>query len=140
MERTIAGLGKRRFLLHNVHEDEPVVFNTRWVLSYLAGPLTRNQIRTLMGEGAQERCRGRRESRVKTETQDAPRRPHLHCHRQIKQYYVAGHSAPRTSVYHPRLIAGGEIVVFSSVRYQVEESNASVLHTVEICRTVPVDS
>jgi hypothetical protein len=48
MERTIAGLGKRRFLLHNVHEDEPVVFNTRWVMSYLAGPLTRDQIRTLM--------------------------------------------------------------------------------------------
>ena len=33
MERTIAGLGKRRFLLHNVHEDEAVVFSTRWVMS-----------------------------------------------------------------------------------------------------------
>ena len=48
MERTIAGLGKRRFLLHNVHEDEAVVFDTRWVMSYLAGPLTRDHIRTLM--------------------------------------------------------------------------------------------
>ena len=48
MEQTLAGLGKRRFLLHNVHEDEPVVFDTRWVMSYLAGPLTRDQIRTLM--------------------------------------------------------------------------------------------
>jgi hypothetical protein len=48
MERTIAGLGKRRFLLHNVHEDEAVIFGTRWVLSYLAGPLTRDHIRTLM--------------------------------------------------------------------------------------------
>jgi hypothetical protein len=47
MERTLAGLGKRRFLLHNVHEDEPVVFETRWAMSYLAGPLTREQIRTL---------------------------------------------------------------------------------------------
>jgi hypothetical protein len=44
----IGRLGKRRFLLHNVHEDEPVVFNTRWVLSYLAGPLTRDHIRLLM--------------------------------------------------------------------------------------------
>ena len=53
MERTLAGLGKRRFLLHNVHEDEAVVFGTRWVMSYLAGPLTRDHIRTLMGKGAQ---------------------------------------------------------------------------------------
>ena len=47
VERTLAGLGKRRFLLHNVHEDEDVVFGTRWVMSYLAGPMTRDQIRTL---------------------------------------------------------------------------------------------
>ena len=48
MERTIAGLGKRRFLLHNVHEDRPVVFHTRWAMSYLRGPLTREQIKRLM--------------------------------------------------------------------------------------------
>ena len=39
MERTLAGLGKRVFLLHNVHENEPVVFSTRWVMSYLPGPV-----------------------------------------------------------------------------------------------------
>ncbi|MGD8700312.1 MAG: ATP-binding protein, partial [Gemmatimonadales bacterium] len=48
MEETLAGLGKRVFLLNNVHENEPVVFETRWALSYLRGPLTRDQIRTLM--------------------------------------------------------------------------------------------
>ena len=48
MERTLAGLGSRVFLLNNVHEDEPVVFETRWALSYLRGPLTRTQIQTLM--------------------------------------------------------------------------------------------
>lgn len=46
-ERTIAGLGKRVFLLHNVHEDAPVVFETRWAMSYLAGPMSREQIRKL---------------------------------------------------------------------------------------------
>ncbi len=50
MERTLAALGKRVFLLHNVHDNEPVVFHTRWALSYLRGPLTRDQIRTLMAE------------------------------------------------------------------------------------------
>ena len=40
--RLIAGLGKRVFLMNNVHEDAPVVFETRWALSYLRGPLTRD--------------------------------------------------------------------------------------------------
>jgi len=35
------------FLMHNVHEDRPEVFQTRWLMSYLRGPLTRAQIRTL---------------------------------------------------------------------------------------------
>ncbi|MFN3680701.1 MAG: ATP-binding protein, partial [Nitrospira sp.] len=48
MEQILAGLGNRIFLMHNVHEDEPVVFETRWCLSYLRGPLTRTQIKTLM--------------------------------------------------------------------------------------------
>ncbi len=68
MERTIAGLGKRRFLLHNVHEDEAVVFNTRWVMSYLAGPLTRDHIRTLMS-GAKQQARGGREGCVQAQAQ-----------------------------------------------------------------------
>ena len=48
MEQILAGLGNRVFLLNNVHEDAPVVFETRWALSYLRGPLTRSQIKTLM--------------------------------------------------------------------------------------------
>jgi len=48
MEQTLAGLGSRIFLMNNVHEDEPVVFETRWCLSYLRGPLTRTQIKALM--------------------------------------------------------------------------------------------
>lgn len=34
--------------MHNVNEDMPVVFETRWAMSYLRGPLTRDQIKTLM--------------------------------------------------------------------------------------------
>jgi hypothetical protein len=47
VEKTIGALEPRVFLLHNTHESKPVVFQTRWVLSYLAGPLTREQIRRL---------------------------------------------------------------------------------------------
>lgn len=48
MERLIAGLKSRVFVMNNVHEDEPVVFETRWAMSYLRGPLTRAEIKLLM--------------------------------------------------------------------------------------------
>ena len=52
-DRILSALGKRVFLLHNVHEKAPVVFQTRWTLSYLRGPLSRDQIRALTaGRGA----------------------------------------------------------------------------------------
>ena len=48
METLLSGLDSRVFLMNNVHEDGPVVFHVRWVMSYLRGPLTRRQIKTLM--------------------------------------------------------------------------------------------
>jgi len=49
-DRMISALGSRVFLLHNVHEGKPVVFQTRWAMSYLRGPLTRQQVQQLAGE------------------------------------------------------------------------------------------
>ena len=50
LQRTLSALGNRVFLMNNVHEDQPVTFQTRWALSYLRGPLTTAQIQTLMAE------------------------------------------------------------------------------------------
>lgn len=47
-DQLISKLGKRTFLLHNVHSKGPKIFQTRWVLNYLAGPLTRDLIPQLM--------------------------------------------------------------------------------------------
>lgn len=66
MEQTLAGLGNRIFLMNNVHEDEPVVFETRWCLSYLRGPLTRTQIKTLMDPVRQQTSTGTRHTSGKT--------------------------------------------------------------------------
>ena len=46
-DKLISALGKRVFLLHNVHEKKPQTFYTRWAMNYLTGPLTRNQIPAL---------------------------------------------------------------------------------------------
>jgi hypothetical protein len=48
MEEIISGLGQRVFLMNNVHKSAPLTFETRWCMSYLRGPLTRNQIKDLM--------------------------------------------------------------------------------------------
>lgn len=47
LDRLISGLGQRVFLMHNVNDDAPTLFETRWVMSYLAGPMTLQQLRRL---------------------------------------------------------------------------------------------
>jgi len=124
MERTLAGLGKRRFLLHNVHEDAAVVFGTRWVLSYLAGPLTRDNIKALMSKvKAKAESVVRKASKPKRRSNDAapPLPP------EVEQLFVPGRGDDL--VYHPRLIAAADIL-YNNARYHVEDER-SRLYTVE---------
>ena len=46
-DKLISSLGKRVFVLHNVHSKQPELFQSRWAMNYLAGPLTRAQIPSL---------------------------------------------------------------------------------------------
>ena len=57
LEKMLSGMGKRVFLLHNVHENEPVAFKVRWAMSYLRGPLTREQIQRLMADRTEDEAR-----------------------------------------------------------------------------------
>jgi hypothetical protein len=55
MDKLISGLGKRVFVMQNVHAKNPIVFQTRWTMNFLAGPLTRAQIpalNALVGAGS----------------------------------------------------------------------------------------
>ncbi len=47
MGELLSSLSNRVFLMNNVHEEQPVLFETRWCLSYLRGPLHRPQIQLL---------------------------------------------------------------------------------------------
>jgi hypothetical protein len=51
VERLLSGLRNRVFLMSNAHDDGLALFQTRWALSYLRGPLTREEIRRLRVEG-----------------------------------------------------------------------------------------
>lgn len=50
---TLSRLGKQVFLMNNVHEEAPVIFKTRWTMSYLKGPLNRQEMRSLTKGQAQ---------------------------------------------------------------------------------------
>lgn len=51
LSETIANLEKRQFLVRRPSEKEPTLFTTRFCMSYLAGPLTREQTALLSREG-----------------------------------------------------------------------------------------
>ncbi|MEM8817845.1 MAG: DUF87 domain-containing protein [Pseudomonadota bacterium] len=123
MERTLAGLGKRRFLLHNVHEDEAVVFNTRWVLSYLAGPLTREQIKRLSKKARAALTAAGKAVKRKKKSAAAPALPPS-----VEQYFLP--SEVETPVYYPRLLAAADLV-FSNARYGVE-AERQVVYSAEM--------
>jgi hypothetical protein len=50
IDALVSGLGKRQFVLHDTRESKPIVFTTRWAMSYLRGPLTRDQVGDLVGD------------------------------------------------------------------------------------------
>ncbi|MEA2736539.1 MAG: hypothetical protein QOE14_2990 [Humisphaera sp.] len=142
MEETLAGLGNRVFLMNNVHEDAPVVFESRWALSYLRGPLTRNQIKTLMDPiKAPPPLASSREATV-----DAPVRVSATAARssssaarpvlpsEITQLFVPLRSNPpqdrATLVYRPALLGCGN-VYFTDTKTGVDQQE-------ELCLLAPL--
>jgi DNA helicase HerA-like ATPase len=58
LDRLLDATRKRVFLLHDVHRPTPVLFNSRWAMSYLRGPLTREEIERLMASRRAEKPPG----------------------------------------------------------------------------------
>ncbi len=54
LDRLLSGLGSRVFLMHDVHAGQPRTFETRWTMSYLRGPLTREELGRLKAQRAPE--------------------------------------------------------------------------------------
>ncbi len=121
MEATLAALGNRVFLMNNVHRDAPEVFHTRWAMSYLAGPLTRGQIKILMDPvrksyatprpGATEETGGKTRAAPGATTQaSAAHRPILPA--SIREVFVAVHQRVPDGYsleYRPGLLGEGKV-------------------------------
>lgn len=109
MEATLGSLGNRIFLMNNVHDDGPVVFETRWVMSYLRGPLTRDQIRTLTVRSPVEA------PALPEKVECSSQRPALVP--AIRQVFVPANT--QNVVYRPRLLGVAE-VKFSDAKLGVD--------------------
>lgn len=120
MDKVLSGLGGRVFLMNNVHEDAPVVFHTRWSMSYLRGPMTRDQIQQLM---ASHRQRNLGESETTKDEPVSPlaepepaagesKAPSSEVPADVPQMYLSlPRSAPREGhiVYRPALLGTGRL-------------------------------
>ncbi|MBN2384721.1 ATP-binding protein [bacterium] len=131
VEQTLSSLAKRVFYLHNVHETKPVLFQTRWALSYLAGPLSRDQIKLLMSEQAQSKTLpGQKPTKSGDLSQTGPseRVPPL-TPPGIETYYLRPSGAGHDLVYFPGMLARVDIQ-YSHPKYSVNERRTKAFVTV----------
>jgi hypothetical protein len=137
VEQTLAALGNRVFLMNNVHDDGPEVFETRWALSYLRGPLTRDQIRILM--------RGRKTGALPQATaapapaapiKTAPAEPAAKTSNQrpvlppeISQFFI-----PLRSSQPPNSVLHYEPVLLGSAKVYFNDAKAKIDAERSVCR------
>ena len=117
--------------MNNVHEDEPVVFHTRWALSYLRGPLSRRQIKSLMDPHKIQPDRAARPAPppegegTKATVDERPLLP-----AEVQQRFLRSQHVPATAgrlVYRPALCATSKMhFVRASYRVDVWDTRTSV--------------
>lgn len=150
MNQLLAGLGSRVFLMNNTHEDEPVVFNTRWCMSYLRGPLTRTQIKDLMDPYKAQN--GQSVSAVSpvaaagvaavTAAQPSQLESSIGAQptlaADVPQFFIPVRGNPAGLVYRPMLV-GGARVRFSDTRRKIDDAREVVALTSVHNQVIPVN-
>jgi hypothetical protein len=151
MGEILAGLGKRVFLLNNVHENAPVTFETRWVLSYLRGPMSREQIKMLTAEKKSQQKPVA--ASVQTAAAALPATPAVQSTGvrapsavseppvvapEINVMYLAASGAGQGLMYYPA-VAGWLDVHYSSARYKVETTEKLAVSAMLEDGPVPLD-
>jgi hypothetical protein len=124
-DAALSTLPKRVFLLHDVHEQAPVLFQTRWTMSYLRGPLTRTQIADLMAGRASEPkpAAAPPSAPAPASASSAPVLPPG-----IDQYFVPGPASPQ----YQAVALGAARVSFADAKLGIDETR-------EIVAAAPID-
>jgi hypothetical protein len=129
VDSLLSALPKRVFLLHNVHEERLVTFQTRWTMSYLRGPLSRDQIRLLMKDRVAAPADAR--STAATSVAAPPERPRTAESGSdqlpvlppgIQQFFIPRSSATSTLSRYSPVILGAARIGFSDSKLGVDST------------------
>ncbi len=108
----------RQFLLNSAHLDQPVLFETRWVMSYLKGPMSKTDISRLMSERA-----GRHLTAAEADTEEPlaaaggelSKMPPILSDK-IDQYYLMQPSLADPVCFEPWLAAAASVRFYNQKR------------------------
>ncbi len=110
----ISKIGKRVFLMRNVHNKKNVLFKTRWALSYLRGPLTKEQLKRFAR--LSDTSREKHEQKIYEEKNDSGEKIIISqkplIPEKIKEYFIyRGDDFHRGQkiLYKPMILTSGKI-------------------------------
>jgi hypothetical protein len=122
LETTLSGLGNRVFLLHDVHAGAPVTFETRWALSYLRGPLTRSQLKTLSTTPAKAEIAASPASASPTIPPVASTTPRPAVPPDVPQHFLPVRTQPIGELLYIPMLYGAARVAFADAKKGVDVS------------------
>jgi hypothetical protein len=131
----LSNMKKRTFLLKSAHLDRLSLFQTRWVLSYLRGPLSKPEIKRLM----EEKNAIRNESRMEEDTSDINEENAISkktasfplISDKIKQYFLDNSPYKEKVIFEPKILLKGKIKYYSASK-KIDEKE-------EIFLKLPID-
>ncbi|MGH8308947.1 MAG: ATP-binding protein, partial [Steroidobacteraceae bacterium] len=109
LEKLMAGLTQRVFLMRNVHDDAPVLFKSRWALSYLRGPLTGLEIARLMGTHKSEARRGHDAPAATIPAAADTAFPRPNVPSDVPEYFLPATSGPESITYRPMIFGAAKL-------------------------------
>ncbi|HIO90534.1 MAG TPA: ATP-binding protein [Campylobacterales bacterium] len=121
IEELLANLQKRTFLLKSAHRDDIDLFSTRWVISYLKGPLSRDDIKLLMKDKKELLLSHDNEEKTtkKDNSDTSSSKPILN--EDISEYFYNKNSAQTKPTLYPHLIANATLRYYNAKRAIDEE-------------------
>jgi hypothetical protein len=114
----LSNLKKRLFLFKSAHRDEIELFSTRWVMSYLKGPLSKREIAELMQKKKSQLQEIAPQSLMQTETKSQKHQesqPILSD--TIDQFYYSRNPQEEHASYLPYLLANATVKFYDSKRH-----------------------
>lgn len=149
IEQMLSALGNRVFLMNNVHEDAPTIFETRWALSYLRGPLTREQIKVLV-DPLKNQQKTAAALQPETATSVTPMVSSMSVKGtslipsippDVPQYFLQATqngSQNQTVVYHPYIVGAAQ-VRFTNAKTKIDQTKDVVFFTPVTDDPIPVN-